>query len=407
MEEDRRLRFNLLGRFQCALGEVEFKDLDITTWGYRILAYMAFSGSPCSYHSINDNCSAKDDAKISTDSEAFRKRRDSVKTILTNNGCKWNDYITADAKKRTFSLKIGTYKTDLQTFDEHYDKAEKAEKKADWKEYYDCMTEASRCYKGDLLEDVKGKWIDVERTKIKAKAGKAEEAAERYSKMQQGTEHVAPVEAFCRQGSPSEATLLSHTPPESPSIQTCVQGADTARRPGNTLWLMLIAVAVLAVGLVLLWVKQGHGTTAFINAEAITTTLPSRPVAFDATDWRPGNDLLPVGLAPEEGFTKVHFFRLRKLVAVPHDSTKLYVSISCGGKAHVVLAQLNEPEGNTEVATDGQTHRKWEWESGRSGRTMNGKVVVEVVVWLGTKPGDSTPPAIEGEYWFDLPEKEK
>lgn len=37
---------------------------------------------------------------------------------------------------------------------------------------------------------------------------------------------------------------------------------------------------------------------------------------------------------------------------------------------------------------------------------MNGKMVVEVVVWLGTKPGDPIPLAIEGEYWFDLPEKE-
>lgn len=403
MEEDRRLRFNLLGRFQCALGEVEFKEFDITTWGCRILAYMAFSDSSCNHHRINDECRAEEEPEITTDSEAFRKRRDSVKKLLVENGCKWEDYITVDKRKCLFFLTPGTYETDLQRFLEYFEAAEKAM----GEEHDRLMAAANACCHGDLLEDVKGKWIKAARIEIKAKANKAREAVKRSTVPRQEAEYLSPSEDVRAQASsPPQATLPPHSTPESLKAQAHVQGAYTARRPGNTLWLTLMTIALLVVGLVLLWVKHRHDTTTFTNTEATTIALPSRPVVFDAADWRPGSEPPPVGVTPEDGFTKLHFFLLRKAIAAPQNFAKLYVSISCGEKAHVVLAQLNEPEGNTEVATDGQTHRKWEWESGRSGRTMNSKVIVEVVVWLGTKPGDSTPPTIEGEYWFDLPEKE-
>ncbi len=399
--EKPRLRFTLLGRFQYAIGQGEYKELDVTPIKSAILAYMAFSGTQCSYDRIDDNCWEETDKPNSGD--ALRKRLDSVKELFTEDNLKWEDYITADAKKRIFYLNPGTYETDLQTFLGYYEAAEGAEEN----EYGRLMNEANKCYKGDLLEGVKGKWIKAERAEIKAKSEKAKEAANRYAAIKQEAKHFVSSEAIgIEERTPLGATLSSHIAPGLPSIHTRVQDEDTARRLGRAPWLTWVAVAVLVTSFVLLRIKHGHDAVVPTSTEVTATTLPSRPVAFDAVDWRPENYRPPAGVTPEDGFTNLHLFRLRKAIAVPQDFTKLYVSISCGEKAHVVLAQLNEPEGNTEVATDGQTHRKWEWESGRSRRTMNGKMVVEVIAWLGTKPGDSTPPAIEGEYWFDLPEKE-
>lgn len=395
-----RLRFTLLGTFQYAIGEGEYKELQVNIYRDAILAYLVFSGANCKRSDIRAKCWARASEEAET---ALPKQLQFLRKWFSENGLDWQDYITDDEKNGDFFLKPDMYESDLQKFLKYYGDAEGAEEK----EHDRLMSEADKCYSGDLLADMKkGWWIAGERAGIKAKAKKAKEAAERYTALEQEAEHPSTSEALSVEAtSSSQATISSHIAPEAPRFQTHVQGKNTARRLGNTLWLTLMTIALLVVGFVLLWVKHRHDTT-FTTTEATTITLPSRPVVFNAADWRLGNDPLPVGVTPEDSFTNLHFFRLRKLVAVPQDFTNLYVSISCGEKAHVVLAQLSEPEGNTEIATDGQTHRKWEWEAGRRSRTMNGQVIVEVVVWLGTKPGASTAPAIEGEYWFDLPVKE-
>ena len=93
-------------------------------------------------------------------------------------------------------------------------------------------------------------------------------------------------------------------------------------------------------------------------------------------------------------------------MSIPAGATKLYASIQCEDKAHIVQADLVEPEGNIEDAASYQTRRQWEWRLRQDGRTGSNKTTVEMVVWLGVNPSDVSSPRFEGTYWFDSPPKE-
>ena len=401
--EKPRLRFTLLGKFQYAIGEGERQALESHVTR-AIVAYMAFSGVKCDREGIKKNCWEDEPSD-----ETFTRQLNYVKhNLFVKNMLNIEDYVVT--KKDSYSLKPGTYGTDLQDFLTHYDAAEKTA----GEEHYRLMAKANSYYNGDLLKDVKGKWT-IQRAELKVKAKRAKEAAERYAAPKGEAECLSQSHADCieEETSTVKETAPSRVGPQLPRFASRVRNAgDIQRRRGDLqyrrgdLQYKWVVASLLAVVLLMgLLIHFQHDTATLGDGSDSIHPVP-RPVVFDSSDWRPGSEPLQIGVTPEKGFTKVYFFHLKKPVSIPAGATKLYASIQCEDKAHIVQADLVEPEGNTEDAAAYQTRRQWEWKLRQDGRNGSNKTTVEMVVWLGVNPSDLASPRFEGTYWFDSPPKE-